>query len=63
MFEFLKKLSVVERAKMKVMSEALNNVSANIDMLQELLQHPIRKKEIILEVLQQMKQDCNNALK
>lgn len=50
-------------AQVKIQKEALNTLSADIDMLVELMEHPVKKQNTIKALLADMKKVTKDALK
>ena len=50
-------------AQVKIQKEALNTLSADIDMLVELMEHPVKKQNTIKALLAVMKKVTTDALK
>lgn len=50
-------------AQVKIQREALNTLSADIDMLVELMEHPVKKQNTIKALLADMKKVTKDALK
>ena len=55
--------SVKLNAQVKIQKEALNTLSADIDMLVELMEHPVKKQNTIKALLADMKKVTKDALK
>lgn len=49
--------------QVKIQKEALNTLSADIDMLVELMEHPVKKQNTIKALLADMKKVTKDALK
>lgn len=48
--------------KNKVMSEVLKTLKTDIDLCQELMEHPLKKQTAIKELLKEMKDICEKGL-
>ena len=48
--------------KNKVMSEVLKTLKTDIDLCQELMEHPLKKQTAIKELLKEMKDTCEKGL-
>ena len=54
---------VFSKKQVKIQKEALNTLSADIDMLVELMEHPVKKQNTIKALLADMKKVTKDALK
>jgi len=48
--------------KVKIKTEALNTLRTDINLLTELMEHPLKKEKTIKKLLMEMKNICDGAL-
>lgn len=55
--------TIALNAKLKIKKEALTTLSADIDLVLEMMEHPVKRQSAIIEMLKDMKTVCTNANK
>ena len=58
----MKKKNPFRKEQKKVMTEALKTAISTLDMLDEFLSHPIRKKEFLVKTLKELRDTCQKAV-